>query len=229
MGQFERQAPFLIAIVLVFLAGTLVGLRAPLVLRQSHEWMVRHFVPYDFSRNPAYLARSRLYADEDSKFVTMLGDSLTEYADWQALLNRPDIANQGIAGDVTAGILARLHVSVRMSKIVFLNVGINDARHFIAISESQENIRRIISVLSQSSKVYLQSIVFTQNDDLNLYVRQMNDFAMSYCDTKICTYVDLNSRLAENGKLKSSFALDDIHINSAGYAEWAALLRPLIP
>jgi lysophospholipase L1-like esterase len=144
-------------------------------------------------------------------------------------LGRSNIANQGIAGDVTAGVLARLHGSVRQSRVVFLNVGINDARHFIAMSESQENVRRIVSVLSQSSQVYLESIVLTQKDELNRYVRRTNDFATSLCDSKICTYVDLNGRLVENGKLKSSFALDDIHINSAGYAEWAALIRPLIP
>jgi hypothetical protein len=72
MQQFERQALFLITVALVFMAGALVGLRAPPDLRQCYEWIVRHFVPYDFSRNPAYLTRSKLYAEEDSKFVTML-------------------------------------------------------------------------------------------------------------------------------------------------------------
>nr|WP_228747944.1 GDSL-type esterase/lipase family protein [Bradyrhizobium sp. BR 10289] len=158
----------------------------------------------------------------------MIGDSLTEYADWSLLLGRPDVGNQGITGDVSAGVLARLYPSVTGSQVVFLNIGINDPAHFVTAMETQANIRHIVEVLSRGSKVYVQSLILTRRSDLNRYVQVTNEFLQMFCDGKMCTYVDLNARLAKDGMLNESFALDAVHLNENGYLQWAAAIAPLI-
>ncbi|MBW7971577.1 GDSL-type esterase/lipase family protein [Bradyrhizobium sp. BR 10289] len=211
-----------------FTLGATTGLRRSWPLAGAYEWLSRQASPYDFRANPSYRIRSALYAVRKSRRITMIGDSLTEYADWSLLLGRPDVGNQGITGDVSAGVLARLYPSVTGSQVVFLNIGINDPAHFVTAMETQANIRHIVEVLSRGSKVYVQSLILTRRSDLNRYVQVTNEFLQMFCDGKMCTYVDLNARLAKDGMLNESFALDAVHLNENGYLQWAAAIAPLI-
>src|SRR5215510_7190548 len=59
--------------------------------------------------------------------VVMLGDSITDYADWASLVPDVVLHNHGMAGDDTAGVLRRLHLVTRSSPSdVFLMIGTND-------------------------------------------------------------------------------------------------------
>jgi len=43
----------------------------------------------------------------------MVGDSITELADWRAFLPGFDVVNQGISGDTTVGLLKRIELVKR--------------------------------------------------------------------------------------------------------------------
>jgi len=45
----------------------------------------------------------------DTEWV-MLGDSLIEYGSWSRLFPNIKIANRGVAGDETLGVLSRVHL-----------------------------------------------------------------------------------------------------------------------
>ncbi|HZV20619.1 MAG TPA: GDSL-type esterase/lipase family protein, partial [Hyphomicrobiales bacterium] len=59
--------------------------------------------------------------------VVMLGDSLTKRAQWAEITGCPFLANRGIGGDTSAGVLSRLEESLKLRpRAVFLMIGIND-------------------------------------------------------------------------------------------------------
>ncbi len=156
-----------------------------------------------------------LFAQEKPAKIVMLGDSLTEFTNWPMLLDHTDIANRGIAGDTSLGVLKRLDQSVKSAKIVFLMVGIND-------------IAKIVEDLSKDSKVFLQSTLLTRSQKRNLFVQQIDQFEKDLCAKGKCTYVDLNAGLAQDGMLKKEYAVDAIHVNAAGYVAWATMIKPIL-
>jgi hypothetical protein len=57
----------------------------------------------------------------------MLGDSITTLTDWKALLPSFDVANRGIPGDTTKGVLERIDNIISMSpKCVAVMLVVND-------------------------------------------------------------------------------------------------------
>ncbi|WP_083931623.1 GDSL-type esterase/lipase family protein [Methyloferula stellata] len=202
--------------------------------RQVHPsndvWFLpkRHIPTYDPLSDQLYIKMTQLFAQEAAKSVVMLGDSLTESANWPTLLQYPDVANRGISGDTSVGVLQRLQDSVKSAKIVFLLIGINDQFRFIPETETQRNIAKIVDELGKTSKVVVQSVLLTRDKKINAYVMDMDRFEKGLCETGKCKYVDLNAGLSENGLLKESFARDNIHINADGYAAWASIIKPIL-
>ena len=64
--------------------------------------------PYELNRN--YQVRRDMFRMDknDSARILMLGDSLTAQGEWNAMLGKPLVANRGIDGDSSAGVLARI-------------------------------------------------------------------------------------------------------------------------
>ena len=75
----------------------LVEGRVPGMVLQ-HEW------------NRNYQVRREMFRldKNESASVLMLGDSLTAQGEWNAMLGEPLVANRGIDGDTSAGVLARM-------------------------------------------------------------------------------------------------------------------------
>jgi lysophospholipase L1-like esterase len=188
----------------------------------------QHVQSYSPCLNSSYLQKTQLFALEAASSVVMLGDSLTESANWARLLQYPDVANRGISGDTTSGVLQRLQSSAKSAKIVFLLIGINDLFQAIPEAETQNNIAKIVDELGKTSKVVLQSVLLTRDKKLNDYVTDIDQFEKALCATGKCKYVDLNTELSENGVLKKDFALDDVHLNADGYAAWASIIKPIL-
>lgn len=64
--------------------------------------------PHEWNRN--YQFRREMFRLDRNKSaeVLMLGDSLTAHGEWNAMLGEPMVANRGIDGDTSAGVLARI-------------------------------------------------------------------------------------------------------------------------
>lgn len=212
--------------VLAVLAAAVIALAAAQQIDEFNK--LRHFASYNPRLNPLQLELAPPFPQVPGASIVMLGDSLTASGNWGALLQRSDVANRGIAGDTSAGILRRLEYSVQSAKIVFLLIGINDPAHSIPEGESQSNIAEIINELGKTRQVVVQSVLLTRDTKRNPYVLRLNQFAQGLCDAGKCTYVDLNAELAENGVLKREFAIDDLHINADGYAAWASVIKPIL-
>ena len=92
----------------------------------DHAWQLPGLAGRWIAR---YNRRVELFASYDVQpgDVVMLGDSITEGADWPALFPGVRIHNQGIGGDDTDGVLRRLAlVTDRRPGKVFVMIGTND-------------------------------------------------------------------------------------------------------
>jgi lysophospholipase L1-like esterase len=118
----------------VVLVGTLLwvneryGLWGKLQRVALQEGRVPGFAArHELNRN--YQARREMFRLDQNKDAEILfiGDSQVSLADWNALLGAPLVANRGIEGDTTAGVLARLSDDADFGgETVILWIGTND-------------------------------------------------------------------------------------------------------
>ena len=171
-----------------------------------------------------------------SNRVVFLGDSITYGCNWAATLGNSNIVNQGIPGDTTRDILARLDsVADPQARAYFIMAGINDLLRGIPSDETISNIRKIILTLKQASPnadIVLQSIL-PVNSRIRPFpfetsmVKTVNEELRKIADAKAhVVFLDLYpSFLDDSGRLKSNFTYDGGHLSAAGYEVWADILR----
>ncbi len=72
---------------------------------------------HSYLYNPQYFKRVDIFETQKSqKKIVMLGNSLTECGDWNEILQRPDVINEGIGSDITEGYISRLHFVFGLNK-----------------------------------------------------------------------------------------------------------------
>ena len=155
-----------------------------------------------------------------SKFV-MLGDSLTQFADWPAMLNRPDILNLGLAGDTTSGMLERAqNLDVTGNRILVMG-GVNDIFLGIGVDEIAGNLSKIVRHLAQDgNEVFLQSTIMTRRPSSNTLIAELIERERQICQTEKCTFVDVNPAVISGRDLTESQSVDYVHLNYDGYLLW---------
>jgi len=172
--------------------------------------------------------------------IIFLGNSITEFGDWQKLLNDPSVVNRGIAGDNTFGVLARLQdiITRRPSKI-FIEIGINDFSLNLPLSVTLKNILSIVEQIhnaSPAAAIYVMGIFPTNGNVKTDYPFALNKGRqIDWIDARLVkdatrdkfTYVGFNIVLKdENGKLSAKYAKPDgIHLNDIGYNLWIKFLH----
>ena len=169
--------------------------------------------------------------------VVFLGDSITQ--GWNSLARVfPDfkVVNRGIGGDTTRGVLYRLNADVLDLKprAIVLLIGTNDIGLGANPEDVAENIKAILLAI-RNSNPNMPVIVckVMPRSDRNLHaadkIKKLNalveDFVKSQpnfveCDTW-SIYAD------ENGDCSKDVFPDLLHPNAAGYAKWAAALKPI--
>ncbi|MCW8830321.1 MAG: GDSL-type esterase/lipase family protein [Gammaproteobacteria bacterium] len=162
-----------------------------------------------------------------------IGDSITDNAEWEDLFPSIKIANRGIGGDRTDGVLKRLDsIYSTHARKAFIMIGINDLKSGREINDILKNYKEITSSLANHGiHTYIQSTLFTGNKDSNLNKRvnllniKLNKLSINN-DT--ITYIDLNSALASNYYLDEAFSRDGIHLNGEGYRVWKEVIKNYI-
>jgi lysophospholipase L1-like esterase len=172
--------------------------------------------------------------------IIFLGNSITEFGDWQKLLDDSTVINRGIAGDNTFGVLDRLEEVIRRAPSqLYIKIGINDISQGIPPSVILQNVVTIIKRVkagSPETKIYMHSILPTNDNVKNEYpdafnknelVDQVNEKIKQKAATLSFTYIDLNKELRDkNGELDMKYAdPDGLHLNETGYNVWIRYLK----
>ena len=167
-----------------------------------------------------------LYPTKSAKIV-MFGNSLTFNLNWSEALNRKDIVNRGIIGDITQGYLKRIDYVLKLEpQVCFIEGGINDLYANFKVDDIYNNYIKIIELLKDNKTMpIVQSTIFvsSKRDDYqnkNIQVKELNNKLESYCTAKGIKFIDLNRLLSSAGKLKEEYTYDGVHLNADGYILW---------
>ena len=199
--------------------------------------------PIDTSYSTTYYQQKvtlfRLLPDEKNEII-FLGNSITDIGEWTEIWHNLKVKNRGISGDNTFGVLARLDevLSSKPAKI-FLMIGVNDISKETPDSIILENYKKIIARVKKESpktKLYVQSILPTNNDFVEFKRHQNKEEHIVFVNTRlkeICVFekiffVDLYTAFLDSlGKLDKKYTNDGLHINGNGYMRWKEILVEL--
>lgn len=178
-------------------------------------------------------------AQRDQHALVFLGDSITH--GWGDNLggNFPDlqVANRGIGGDTSRGVLFRLPddvLALHPAGVVLL-IGTNDHEQGAAPEIAAANIRLILAALKERDPsmpvvlctVFPSSAARKRPADR---IKQLNKLLKAVASEQPqVTCLDMWTLLANpDGDAKPEEFPDLLHPNTAGYTKWAAALRLII-
>jgi lysophospholipase L1-like esterase len=176
---------------------------------------------------------------QDQHALVFLGDSITQ--GWGDAVGGsfPDVkvANRGISGDTTRGVLIRLRedvLSLHPAGIILL-IGTNDLEDQATPVTVVGNLKLILRELKNSDPkmpivlcdVFPSSAVKKRPVDK---IKRLNDlYAEAVKGDQQVTVLDTWSLFANaKGDAPAELFPDLLHPNAAGYVKWAAALRPVL-
>lgn len=174
------------------------------------------------------------------KDIIFLGNSITDYIDWNELLQLPHARNRGISGDITFGILERLHeVTEGKPAKIFILIGINDIARNIPDSVILDNYKRIISGIKTASpktKIYFNTLLPVNNTfpdkahyNKDQHIAAVNAGLRNICVAENIVLIDIHDRFLDADKrLDKTLTYDGLHLNAEGYKVWASILKPYV-
>jgi lysophospholipase L1-like esterase len=186
--------------------------------------------------------RRSVWADQtiqDRGAVVFLGDSITQ--GWEAGLPQafPElrIANRGISGDTTRGVLLRLNEDVLalQPRAVVMLIGTNDLEEKAAPEVIASNVALILDALQAHNpkmpvvlcRVFPSSATMRRPSE---QIIRINALCAEVARTRPqVTVVDTWSIFADaHGDARLAEFPDLLHPNELGYAQWARALRPAL-
>jgi lysophospholipase L1-like esterase len=180
-----------------------------------------------------YEARQALFEAETSDAdIIMLGDSLIEVGHWTELLPGK-VANRGIGGDTSKGVLNRLEQVLKPHpSVVCLLIGTNDLLLGRAVEEITQTISSTVDWLQvHGASVVLTSVPFVGGSfpiHINSEVTRLNASLRNLAVSRGTGFVDLNELTAENRQLAREDTIEGLHLSNKAYKKWAAALRPVL-
>ncbi len=162
--------------------------------------------------------------------VLFLGDSITEQGSWDQWLPGERTSNQGVGGDTTDGVLARLDVVIaEQPEVIVLLIGTNDfGNHRSSVEHVVRGVESILVTLRRELpgvRLLLVSILPRQADWC-AKIEEANRHLRQFVATCHAQYLDLWPALAEDDHLAERYTEDDLHLNADGYR---AVVDELVP
>ena len=181
-----------------------------------------------------YFTKKSIFDQSDAKNVSkiFIGDSITDYGEFQEYFPNEVVLNRGIRNDVSKGVLNRIQEVVnRNPKEAYLMIGVNDIRYSKGSKNFEKHITAIVkSFKGENSKLFIQSILPVNNELFgnevsNKKVKQFNEVLQRIAEENGIEYIDLHSSFVDkNGQLDEKFTIDGIHLNGEGYKIWVDAL-----
>ena len=159
--------------------------------------------------------------------VVMIGDSLTQGAEWKEIFPTVNIANRGIGGDRSDDILRRLPTTLETTPHkAFLMFGINDFFILQTVDATFANYRLVVEGLSeQNVQVFIQSTLECSREtcgEILDNIRALNGDLRTYASENGLPFININRGLTSkpDGLLKQ-YTYDGTHLLGSGYLEWS--------
>ena len=173
------------------------------------------------------------------KDIIMLGNSLTDGAEWNELLNNRHVKNRGIVGDIVQGLYERMEPILKgQPKKIFILSGVNDVSHDVSadsIARATEKLIVLIKTRSPRTKIYLQSMLPFNNDvrewkylvGRDQVVVDGNRLLEQVARRQGVTWINLYPLFVDDkGHLKAEYTNDGLHLMGPAYLIWRDAIKP---
>lgn len=195
------------------------------------DWFRRHWA----QRREGWEARREL----DRHALVFVGDSITEGwgEGFRGHFGGRKLANRGISGDTSRGVLVRLdHDVLGLEPVgVVLLVGTNDIEEGASPEVIAGNVRRILERIRERRPdlPVIVCDVFPSAASMRrpaATIRRLNDLVAKVTPSfpNVTRLETWQLFATAQGDARPSEFPDLLHLNDAGYARWAAALRPLM-
>ncbi len=183
-----------------------------------------------------YYVRRATHFDDLPVFrndIIMLGNSLTDGAEWNELLRNPHVKNRGIIGDIIQGLYERVEPILKgQPRKIFILSGVNDVSHGVdgdSIGRVMEKLVVLIKERCPRTEIYIQSML-PFNNDVQMWkllngreqvVIDGNRAMKEVAKRQGVTYIDLYPLFVDkDGKLRAELTNDGLHLLGPGYRIW---------
>ena len=176
-----------------------------------------------------------------SSDIIMLGNSLTNGAEWNELFDNCHVKNRGIVGDIIPGFFERLEPILKgQPRKIFIMGGVNDISHGVSADSIVSAMTQVVTTIQArcpKTEIYVQSML-PFNNDVRLWkllkgreqvVVDGNKGLESMCQRLGVTFINLYPLfVGENGKMKPEYTNDGLHLMGGAYLIWRDALLPYI-
>lgn len=176
-----------------------------------------------------------------SSDIIMLGNSLTDGAEWNELFDNCHVKNRGIVGDIIPGFFERLEPILKgQPRKIFIMGGVNDISHGVSADSIVSAMTQVVTTIQArcpKTEIYVQSML-PFNNDVRLWkllkgreqvVVDGNKGLESMCQRLGVTFINLYPLFVdENGKMKPEYTNDGLHLMGGAYLIWRDALLPYI-
>ena len=198
---------------------------------RRQDWFREHWL----KRRSEWASRT----EQDQKALVLLGDSITEGwgDDCTGAFPGVKIANRGISGDTTRGMLIRLKddlLNLHPRGVVLL-LGTNDLEEKAEPETIAENFQLILAALKKHDpqmpiivcQVFPSSASKSRPAEK---IKKVNElYAAAVKGNTQVTLIETYKLFAnEQGDAREAEFPDLLHPNALGYQKWAAALRPIL-
>lgn len=176
-----------------------------------------------------------------SSDIIMLGNSLTDGAEWNELFDNCHVKNRGIVGDIIPGFFERLEPILKgQPRKIFIMGGVNDISHGVSADSIVSAMTQVVTTIQArcpKTEIYVQSML-PFNNDVRLWkllkgreqvVVDGNKGLESMCQRLGVTFINLYPLfVGENGKMKPEYTNDGLHLMGGAYLIWRDALLSYI-
>jgi lysophospholipase L1-like esterase len=161
------------------------------------------------------------------KKLVFIGDSLTQWCNWEQRFPEHQVTNLGISGETVEGLLSRrerIRTKIDDPDFIFLMTGINNiaSEQYDILSPYREIVRNLTTWFKRSN-VIVQSILpidVTWMD--NQVIRDINQQLEQIARSLGAQYLDVYRLFVDpQGRPLSGYLSDDgVHLAEKGYDAW---------
>ncbi|MFG0266952.1 MAG: SGNH/GDSL hydrolase family protein [Rhodopirellula sp. JB055] len=198
---------------------------------RRYDWMKQVWQ----RRRSTFDARSQ----QDQNAIVFLGDSITQgwADDFRGAFKNRKVANRGISGDTTRGMLYRLKADVLDldPKAVVMLMGTNDLEEHASPETIASNVRLIVEALNahDAEMPIVLCLVMPSSETKSRpasQIKRINELLTEIANENPTVHlVDTWTPFAnEHGDAKEEEFPDLLHPNAAGYSKWKAALEPTL-
>ena len=168
--------------------------------------------------------------------LVFIGDSLTEFFDWQGRFPAYKVFNLGVAGETVEGLVGRMdrirHLIGNADQdpdVIFVMTGINNvAMEDYEIIGAYRQVITAVTAAFSKSRLVIQSILPVRLPWIDsAIIRQLNESLKQIADDFKAEYLDLYTIFINPwSRAKKEYLLDDgVHISDEGYEAWSSAVE----